>query len=105
MKKRLIFVVMAMVVSLAGVADAATDTVEPLVNAEWVNDNPGKPGVVFLDIRDEASYLNGHLPGAVHTDYDEPYWRVVKNGVPGMLPDAAHLASLIGGLGIGNEDH
>lgn len=101
MKTTLTLAVMIIIISLAGTADAA----EPLVNAEWVNANAGKSGIVFLDVRDESAYLNGHLPGAVHTNYGAPYWTVVKNGVPGMLPDAGHLAALIGGLGIGNEDH
>ena len=39
---------------------------EPLVDAGWVKNNLGKPGIVFLDVTSNpAAYAKGHVPGAV----------------------------------------
>jgi thiosulfate/3-mercaptopyruvate sulfurtransferase len=45
----------------------------------------------------------GHIPCAVHTDYAKDGWRVKAGEVPGMLPGAEKLETLIGGLGIDND--
>lgn len=85
-----------------GQAFAAT----PLVDAAWVKAHAGTPGIVFLDARgDRNLYDEGHIPGAVLTDYGRDGWRVTRDGVPGMLPEPADLEKLIGGLGIGNDNH
>jgi len=90
------------VVAVAGQAFAAT----PLVDVAWVKANAGKPGVVMVDARAQVDYLRGHIPGAVHTDYEKSGWRVKVDGVPGMLPpDTGKLAKLIGDLGIDNATH
>ncbi|MBI3453626.1 MAG: sulfurtransferase [Rhodospirillales bacterium] len=80
----------------------------PLVDVEWMKANAGKPGIVVLDIREDGveAYGKGHIPGAVYTSYDKGGWRVKdKNGTPGMLPEAAALEKLIGGLGIDSRGH
>ena len=93
---------------MAGLVQA----VQPLVDVEWVKANIGKPGVVFLDVRtrlggkSKSDYLRAHIPGAVYTDYLKDGWRIKDgNGTIGMLPPVAKLEKLIGGLGIGNDDH
>ncbi len=79
---------------------------EPLVDTAWLAANKDKPGVVMLDIRGPMEYRNAHIPGSVYTEYGgKRGWRVMKNGVMGMLPDTPYLEKLIGGLGIGNADH
>lgn len=83
---------------------------EPLVDAAWVKSNLGKSGIVFLDVTSNpGAYAKGHVPGAVYTDYKKDNWRVdtKKNGheVAGVLPPVDHMEKLIGGLGIGNDDH
>ena len=45
----------------------------------------------------------GHIPGAVHSDYDKAGWRVTRNNVPLMVPTVAELEKLIGEIGI-DED-
>ena len=47
----------------------------------------------------------GHIPGAVHSDYDKAGWRVTRNGVPFMLPTVAELEKLIGETGIDEDSH
>lgn len=83
------------------------EEVQPLVDAAWLNDN--LDAVVVLDIRRGggagAAYEDGHIPGAIHSGYGVDPWRVVRDGVPGMLPPVADLERLIGGLGISNGDH
>ena len=93
---------------LGGLAQAAT----PLVSVNWVKDNLGKEGIVFLDVRGplagktKADYLRGHIPGAIWTDYLMGGWRVAnKDKIVGMLPSVSKLEKLIGGLGISNNDH
>lgn len=96
----------ALLVLFAGAALAA----EPLVDAAWLKARLGTPGLVVLDATSNpAGYAQGHIPGAVFTHYGKDGWRVEgnKNGykVRGVLPPVDRLAQMIGGLGIGNDDH
>ncbi|MDH5749720.1 MAG: rhodanese-like domain-containing protein [Rhodospirillales bacterium] len=82
----------------------------PVVDVDWVKANTGKSGIVFLDVTGNPNaFMMGHIPGAVFTNYGKDQWRVKKNvmgkTVTGMLPETAYLEKLIGGLGIGNNDH
>ena len=82
-----------------------------LVTAEWVGENLGRDGIVFLDVRNRLSqdsaetYRQGHIPGAVYSDYLADGWRTTRDGIPGQIPLTQDLETLIGGLGIGNDDH
>lgn len=83
---------------------------DPLVDTAWVKRNLGRSEIVFLDVTSNPqAYARGHIPGAVYTHYKKDKWRVdtEKNGheVAGVLPPVDHLEKLIGGLGIGNDDH
>ena len=98
--KRMIFLCLVLV-SLAAPAHAAS----PLVDAAWVRDHIGKPGIVFLDVRSYGAYRAAHVPGAVFTNYGRDGWRVKRNKLPGMLPALPKLEKLIGGLGISNASH
>ncbi len=80
-----------------------TDSLRPLVDAAWLKGQLGRPDLVVLDVRTPPA--NGFIPGSVHSDYATAGWRATVDGVPGLLPEAADLERLIGGLGIGNEDH
>lgn len=91
-------------------AGAATAS-EPLVDADWVAANKDREDVVVLDIRNAIDggsyevYQEGHIPGAVYSNYLEDGWRIERDGVPGVMPDIADLEALIGGLGIDNDTH
>lgn len=83
---------------------------EPLVDVSWLKSKLGTPGVVILDVTSNpVVYARGHIPGAVFTHYGKDGWRVDgrKSGrkVAGLLPQVEKLERLIGGLGIGNDDH
>ncbi len=88
----------------------AAQAADPLVDVAWVKANLSKPGLVFLDVSSNpGAFAKGHVPGALYTHYKKDKWRVSgkKRGkkIAGLLPDMAHLAKLIGGLGISNDDY
>ena len=90
---------------------AAAGSPSPLVSPQWLKEHLSDPGLVVLDIRSAIdgggadAYANGHVPGAVHSDYDKAGWRVTRNGVPFMLPTLAELEKLIGETGIDEDNH
>ncbi|MBO6562800.1 MAG: sulfurtransferase [Nisaea sp.] len=107
--KKLIASLFALVV-IAGAARA--ETVTPLVSVDWVKDHIGEPGIVFLDVRGELdgatkqTYLDGHIPGAIWTDYLKDGWRTQDgNGTIAQLSTVDTLETTIGNLGIENEHH
>ena len=85
--------------------------VTPLVSPQWLKDHLADPAIVVLDIRSAidggggAAYLQAHIPGAIHSDYDKAGWRVTRNGVPFELPTVAELEKLIGETGIDEDSH
>lgn len=87
----------------------AAEAVAPLVDAAWIAKNHDRSGLTVLDIRNEidggsaATYREGHIPGAVYSNYLEAGWRTEVDGVPGLLPPVEMLEPLIGSLGIGND--
>jgi len=102
------------VTSLAVVAFAApvrADRVTPLVSPMWLKEHLKDPDVFVLDVRSAIdgggaeAYQKGHIPGAIHSDYDKAGWRVTRAGVPFMLPTLAELEKLIGELGIDEDTH
>lgn len=102
MKKYLFIALMIILAGFSLPVQAAT----PLVDANWLAENLEKPDVVVLDVRSspKAFYLT-HIPGAIATHYGRDGWRVNKGTVPALLPDMTDLEKLVGGLGIGNDDH
>ncbi|MAA90754.1 MAG: sulfurtransferase [Deltaproteobacteria bacterium] len=85
---------------------SAVHAFTPLVEAEWVKGQIGKKGIVMLDLRTLSSYQKGHVPGSIFTNYSKDGWRTKNSeGTVGMLPPVEQISSLIGGLGIDNEDH
>ncbi len=85
--------------------------VTPLVSPSWLKANLSDSNLVVLDIRSALdgggaeAYAQGHVPGAVHSDYDKGGWRVTRNGVPFMVPTTAELEKLIGETGIDEDNH
>ena len=87
-------------------AAAAVADPGPLVDPEWVAEHACDEGIVVLDLRASAHvFQRGHIACSVHSSFHSPGWRAVRDGVPAMLPSPEDAAALIGGLGIGNEDH
>src|ERR1043165_6625783 len=99
------------VLVLALACPARADGVMPLVSTGWLGQHLADPDVLVLDVRSAIdgggaeAYQKGHIPGAVHSDYDKAGWRVTRGGVPFMLPTVAELEKLIGELGIDEDTH
>lgn len=93
-------------VLMAGAASAAT----PLVDVDWIKAHSCDANVRVLDVRSridgasKATYLQGHIPCAVYTDYFAG-WRSKVGGVPGQLSPVDKLEAIIGSLGIDNQTH
>jgi thiosulfate/3-mercaptopyruvate sulfurtransferase len=101
----------AAVVALALAFPAHAETATPLVSTGWLKQHLNNPDVFVLDVRSAIdgggaeAYQKGHIPGAIHSDYDKAGWRVTRGGVPFMLPTVAELEKLIGELGIDEDTH
>jgi thiosulfate/3-mercaptopyruvate sulfurtransferase len=84
---------------------------EPLVSVQWLNAHRSAPNLVVLDVRSAIdgggtkAYLAAHIPGSVHSDYDQGGWRVTVHNVPFMLPTLLEIQNLIGDLGIDENSH
>jgi len=96
----------ALALALVFAAPAMAGDAQPLVSPAWLHDHLHDAGLVVLDIRSAIdgstpeSFAQGHIPGAVHSDYDKAGWRVERGGVPFMVPTKPELEKLIGDLGI-----
>ena len=91
--------------------EAAIDNPGPLVDTDWLEAHLDAEGLVVLDIRNGIgggsyeAYTEAHIPGSIYSNYQEAGWRTERDGVVGMTPDIAALETLVGGLGITNDDH
>ena len=83
----------------------------PLVSPAWLFENMDDNDLVIIDLRnkiDKGSYetfLGGHILGAIHSDYLKDGWRVRRDGVVGLLPEAEQFQSLARRLGVSNNTH
>jgi thiosulfate/3-mercaptopyruvate sulfurtransferase len=90
-----------------GTAGAAT----PLVDVGWIKAHSCDADVRVLDVRNridggsKATYLEGHIPCAVYSNYIKDGWRSKVDDVPGQLSPVDKLEALIGKLGIDNQTH
>jgi thiosulfate/3-mercaptopyruvate sulfurtransferase len=108
MKKLLATAAAALLLTGASLAEAAS----PLVDVDWVKANLENEDVVILDVRgglaglSKKDYLEGHIPGAIWTNYLKDGWRMKDGkGTIAQLPSVPQLESLISNLGIGNHHH
>ena len=98
----LLFVIAAM-----SAATAAT----PLVDASWLERKLGDDRLVLIDLRNKLdggsyeTYLEGHIPSAVHSDYLRDGWRVGRDDVVGLLPEASQFEALARSLGVSSGSH
>src|SRR2546421_5745125 len=96
---------------LAFAIAAPAQNVAPLLSTGWLKQHLKDPDVLVLDVRSAIdgggveAYQNGHIPSAIHSDYDKAGWRVTRGGVPFMLPTLPELEKLIGELGIDENTH
>ena len=90
---------------------ATTATATPLVDSAWLADKLGDDRLVLIDLRNKLdggsydTYLEGHIPSALHSDYLKDGWRVGRDDVVGLLPDAAQFEALARKLGVSADSH
>ena len=83
----------------------------PLVSPAWLSDKLDDEKIVIIDLRNKIdkgsyeSFLQGHIPGAIHSDYLKDGWRVGRDGVVGLLPQAEQFEGLARRLGVSDDTH
>ncbi|HEC15548.1 MAG TPA: sulfurtransferase [Sedimenticola sp.] len=70
------------------------DALEPLL---------GREGLLVVDLCQEGTYAQYHVPGAVHIDYQQIV--AISPPVHGLIPATADLERLFSAVGIGNDTH
>jgi thiosulfate/3-mercaptopyruvate sulfurtransferase len=65
--------------------------------------DPTESGLTVVDVRREAAYAAGHVPGAVHVPFDQ--FRDPTDETAGKLPTAATFEALLSEAGIAPDDH
>src|SRR2546429_6513135 len=72
-----------------------------LVPADWAEKNLESPGVVFVEIDEDASaYDGGHIPGAVKLDWKKDLQDPVRRD----FVNKQQFEALLSSRGIGNDD-
>ena len=64
---------------------------------------PALDNCLILDLSSQASYLEGHVPGAVRLDYS--MLLAGTKPAPGKLPQVEQLAMVFSRLGLGPDTH
>ena len=92
-------------------AFAGSVTSQPLVDTQWAKDHLSDDRIVFIDLRNKIdggnyeTWLEGHVPGSVHSDYLNAGWRVGRDDVVGLLPTEADFSALAQKLGVSADSH
>jgi thiosulfate/3-mercaptopyruvate sulfurtransferase len=94
-----------LLIAAAGLMPAAAIAgTTPMVSTGWLEQNLGAPGMVIIDVRTEANYDFGHLPGAVSMPYNrwEPYNRETRCQ---KMPPPADVTKMMRSLGVNQSTH
>ena len=90
---------------------SAATAATPLVDASWLENRLGDDRLVLIDLRNKRdggsyeTYLDGHIPTAVHSDYLRDGWRVGRDDVAGLIPEASQFEALARKLGVSSGSH
>ncbi len=93
---------------LAAAAATGTPSAPPLVDAAWLKGN--LDAVVVVDLQEPKAFERFHIPGAANLPYDRWRTKAPKGNkdpalLESMLPDVDALEAMLGGAGVGNQDH
>ncbi len=100
-KKRIAWMVAAVMACFGSWAFAAGTTVGHVCDVEFLAEKAGNSDWVTLDTRSGAEYEAGHIPGAVN--YGKPAYLVLKNPVDGRRLSDEKTALLLGKIGLDNK--
>ncbi|WP_458775437.1 rhodanese-like domain-containing protein [Desulforhopalus sp. 52FAK] len=78
-----------------------------VVDVTWLKENLADNNVVILDVRGQAAYDSGHIPGAIRFDpaMPEGLRKPGNSDSPMMLEDDDILAATLGELGLTVDSH
>ncbi len=104
------FVVLSLaLLAAAPLSLAESPEVPALIDAQWLA-SKGVDSVVPVDLQAPKQFQRFHIPGSVNLPY--AIWRTSlpkgnkdPSTLRSMLPPVDRLTSMIGGAGIGNDDH
>lgn len=99
MTRKFLLIVLVLLVGAAGLAFARD--IEPIVSAEWLENNLSNPRVVVVDIRKVEDYRAGHVPGAVNVI--QASWLAMRDGLRNEVPMMDDLGDLVSDAGIKAE--
>ncbi len=84
--------------AVTGLDDRGYHNISRLVTTQWIEDNVDDDAVVLIDLRNEESYLAGHIPGAVRLEAGASFQKEI-DGVRGLIPPAEEVAEVLVGIG------
>jgi len=88
--------------TLLPVSVSVTPVWPGLVEPAWLAENLGSPDIRVIEVRAQAQYNSGHVPGAVCVSYDN--FRGVVGGISSMLQPVELLAGHMSLMGIRPTD-
>ena len=74
-----------------------------IVEADELAGLLGREGLLVVDLCQEPTYKQYHIPGAVHIEYGQII--AARPPVHGLVPECADLERLFGAIGISNDTH
>tara|TARA_Y100000590_G_scaffold313999_1_gene354976 strand:+ start:13478 stop:14440 length:963 start_codon:yes stop_codon:yes gene_type:complete len=87
----------------------------PLVDVDWLNDKISsgetENKILLIDLRNGIgngsyeTYLEGHIPTSIHSDYGKDGWRVAVDGTVGLVPSENQFQELARSLGVNSDTH
>ncbi|HRQ77555.1 MAG TPA: rhodanese-like domain-containing protein [Gemmatimonadaceae bacterium] len=83
---------------------AQTPTLPPVVSADWLSTQLGRPGVVVLHVGSDSSYRAAHVPGALRLDFERVIVAPTQPGGLRMeLPAVESLQEGLRALGVHDD--
>jgi len=107
--RTLLFCFTTTIVTLINIGFALAST--PLVSVDWLSKNLQAPELVIVDLRNSLdgggydTFLEGHIPGSIHSDYVKAGWRVARDDIPGLIPSEEQFQTLARSLGVNQDSH
>jgi len=87
----------------------------PLVDVEWlkgkIESGETSSNILLIDIRNSIgggsyeTYLEGHIPTSIHSDYGKDGWRVNVDNTVGLVPTEEQFQVLARSLGVNSDTH
>jgi len=98
MKKHIFILCIAITIMFGIPVCYGSETLQPIVSAEWLSGKLNDPGMMILDIRKVEDYREGHIPAALSLTYAA--WRTMENNLDCQLPHKDELTDTICSSGI-----